>query len=107
MATLTPRKGRRVLRAKKDGSAVAVAVVPLIISQLNCTAAVGMNERRYLEWIIERGVPCRKEGKLRLVDATTAVRYLAPSDDEESEDVDSTEDEIDRVLAAVGRRRTR
>jgi hypothetical protein len=111
MATLTPRKGHRVPRSRKDGPGVAVAVVPIVITQVNCTAALGMNERRYLEWIIERGVPCKKEGKLRVVEASTALRFLAPVVDSAAGKVDtdaiSPDDEVDLVLAAVGRRRVR
>jgi hypothetical protein len=88
-----------------------VAVAPIVITQLNCTAALGMNECRFLEWIIERGVPCKKEGKLRVVEASTALRFLAPSDSTGASavdnDVGSPDDEVDRVLAAVGRRRVR
>jgi hypothetical protein len=67
-----------------------------------------MNERRYLEWIIRRRVPFKSEGKLRMVEAGTALRFLAPDrDSEDLNDAETVEDEIDRVLAAVGRRRAR
>jgi hypothetical protein len=95
-------------RAKREGTPVAVA--PLAITQNNCIAALGMNERRYLEWIIKRGVPCKKEGKLRIVEASTALRFLAPEENstgDKREDAESFDEGVDRILAVVGRRRVR
>jgi len=85
-----------------------LAVMPLTVTQHNCLPVGGMTPRRFLDWIIERQVPCRKEGKLRVVEASTFLRFMAP---DKQPTVDATDldldDEVDRVLAVVGRRLVR
>jgi hypothetical protein len=97
-----------------------IPVGPLVITQRNCEAALGLSERRFLELIIERGIPHAKLGKLRAVRADVLINALVPqgvSDQSSTARVNalatptdepaSPETEADRVLAAIGRRRAR
>lgn len=98
-------------RAKRPIPATIVPISPFVISQENCHPAFGLKSRRYLELIVEYNIPCRKLGKLRLVEVSTLLRYLAVEPIEAPQAptprVVSAEDEEARVLAAIGRRRAR
>lgn len=113
MTTEPDAKSRNLVRP-------IIPVGPLVITQRNCEAALGLSERRFLELIIERGIPHAKIGKLRAVRAEVLVAALVPqgvTDQSSTARVNaspvpsaeptSPETEADRVLAAIGRRRAR
>lgn len=68
MTAEKPPRAKRRLRREEDRAA-AVAVAPLVVSQINCASAFGLPERRFRELVNERKLPHRREGKLVLVDA--------------------------------------
>lgn len=82
------------------------AVAPVVISQ-QTAVAVGMTSRQFLEFCARRGLG-RRVGKLRLVPLADFIRALEQEADApapETPAARSAEDEVDAVLAAVGRRR--
>jgi hypothetical protein len=100
-----------VKRALKPRPPIAVAAV--VVSQLNCLQVLGIDPRRYLEFVAAQRIRRSRVGKLVCVEAevfVSALRAIAIEDDVEAARVDSEEDEgmsVDEVLASVGRRRVR
>lgn len=54
----------------------SAAVAPLVITQDNCQAAIGLEPRRFLALIHERQIQHTKLGKLRLVRADVLLAAL-------------------------------
>lgn len=86
-------------------------IVPRLISQLTCEAAVGINARRFLELLPKLGIHVAEIGKLRLVQIDafeSALMKLGDSsaidDDEENVD-DEQPTDASAVLAKLGLRR--
>lgn len=97
-------KGRapRQRRSERDRQ-VAAGVVPLVVSQLNVTAAFGIGERRYRE--IARDLPHRREGHLIFVDAS--VLRAALIDEAQIVDLEAEDkplSRVDELRAAAGLR---
>jgi hypothetical protein len=108
---------KRELRPKPD-----VGVTPATVSQLTSLAALGIDERRFLEQVVPLCRSVAKVGRLRVVpvaEALRALEKLAPADEAPTRDVSGQapsvaktgEDEAidfaspDEVLARLGRRR--
>lgn len=51
-------------------------VAPVLLSQKNCLAAIGMTPRRYLETIRALKIPCVTDGALRLTEPAVFVAAL-------------------------------
>jgi hypothetical protein len=98
-------------QCKRVAESPSVALAPLAISQ-HTSAALGFKTpRAFLEWLIENGVPHVRRGKDRIVEATIALEHLRAAaqkgDEGKHRPVTDVDDEVDRVLATIGRRRVR
>jgi len=85
-----------------------VVLAPLVISQHTHQALGFKTPRSFLEWVVEYGVPHVRRGKDRFVEAAIALQYLraAKRDARETKrDTATADEEADRVLATIGRRR--
>jgi len=80
-----------------------VPIAPVWASQLNCLAALGIDDRRFRETVRALGITHVRRGKLvlvRLTDWDEAMRRAQTAGVEPTED-----DSVDSVLAVLGRRR--
>lgn len=73
-------------------------VVPVVVTQANCFAALGLEPRRFLSLIHERQIPHTKLGKLRLVRVEHLLEALEAVP---ANNVDS-ETQGDRLTRAAG-----
>ncbi len=90
-----------------------LSIVPLLVTQLNCEAVIGVNGRRYLESIVPRFAGhVIAIGKLRAIPADVLLERLrglpSPSAEEpiETADDDKQPETADGVLRAIGLRRS-
>lgn len=101
--------GPRKLRPREP-----IAPMPVLITQINCKAVIGVDERRYLEQVVPL---CKGHvasvGKLRAVPVGVVLDVMArlaasegahvqDSSDDDSDDAPTTADE---VLARLGMKR--
>lgn len=96
----------RQLRPRPD-----VVAAPTHVSQITCTALLGIDPRRYLDLLLAHPeVPRAAIGKLRVValdDLRALLARLATSDDSAPAEVrDDAPATADAVLAAIGMRRS-
>lgn len=99
-----------------------IATVPSHVSQLNCTPILGIDPRRYLEFLREARIPHARVGKLRIAElhvlrdrlqklaTSTRVDVAAVDDEQEYALVEVDEEQpesVDAVLAKLGRRLVR
>lgn len=96
----------------RETLAIAATLAPVCVSQHTAHVLGFKTGRAYLEWLVANGVPHIARGKDRLVETTVALEYLRrsaalPSNAVEKSDIPEEVDEADRVLAAIGRRRSR
>lgn len=87
-------------------------IAPIVVSQRNCEPALGLSPRRFLELVIERAIPHAKIGKLRAVRVDVLVEALIPTVEAAihatpAPSATTADDEADKVLAAIGRKRAR
>ena len=81
-----------------------VPIAPVWASQLNCLAALGIDERRFRETVRALGIRHVRRGKLvlvRLSDWDDAMHRAQTAGAELPDDSDT----VDSCLAAIGRRR--
>jgi hypothetical protein len=82
-----------------EGAPPAVAY-PVLVSQRNCLAVLGLTPRQWLGFVRVSGLPVVKIGALRLVETAVVLAYLRCAVPES----EGSRDGVDAVLCSVGRR---
>jgi hypothetical protein len=95
-----------------------VATMPVTVTQLTCMPILGIDARRFLDFVASSKVPHAKIGRLRVVDVVVMREHLARAssvaadapgdqvDDDDLDEDDAAPETPDGVLARIGRRRT-
>jgi hypothetical protein len=78
-----------------------VPVVPVVVTQANCEAIAGLTPRQFLDLTRAHPELCTALGKIRAVPVEDLLRFLRTH---RAAEVGADED-VDNVLAMVGRRR--
>jgi hypothetical protein len=76
----------------------ATPCAPLLVSQHNCEAAVGIKPRAFREWVNRCGLPAKRLGKTILVRADLVLAALAVDEAPEPE----PDDPVERLRRRVG-----
>lgn len=93
-----------------------ISTAPISVTQLTCLQILGIDERRYLDFVRQHNVPCVRVGKLVVTEVAAmcaALRHLAldkrpdgagahaPDPSDADDDLES----VDAVLARIGKKR--
>lgn len=83
-----------------------IAVAPIVITDVNSEAAAGLKPWRFRQLVIGQNLPHKRLGQLLAVEASVLLEALRADPTENGNSpVTESEDEADRVLRALGRRR--
>lgn len=109
METSRPRRPRKL----QDRPPIVVA--PTHVSQLTCRELLGIDARRFLEFVRSRSIPAARVGKLvvaELADVRESLRDLRAevsavpeTESHESGTDDDQPETVDEVLRLIGERR--